>query len=83
MLNIINIINRIARHPLNKKQKIKSVFRFFKWQVRSRLFTNPIKVNFVNKTKLLVNKGMTGATGNIYSGLHEYEEMSFLLLNNL
>lgn len=30
-------------------------------------------------TKLVVKRGMTGATGNIYAGLHEFADMSFLL----
>jgi hypothetical protein len=30
-------------------------------------------------SKLLVWKGLTGATGNIYCGLHEFEDMAFLL----
>lgn len=34
---------------------------------------------FVNGSRLLVQPGMTGATGNVYTGLHELEEMAFLL----
>jgi FkbM family methyltransferase len=34
---------------------------------------------FGEKSKIIVKKGLTGATGNIYSGLHEFEDMSFLL----
>ena len=41
--------------------------------------TGLISVPFVSGSKLLVKKGMTGATGNIYTGLHEFEDMSFLL----
>lgn len=36
-------------------------------------------VNFVNGTMLLVEPGMTGATGNIYAGLHEFNDMAFAL----
>jgi FkbM family methyltransferase len=36
-------------------------------------------VPFVNNARLLVNPGMTGATGNIYCGLHEFEDMAFVL----
>jgi FkbM family methyltransferase len=39
----------------------------------------PVAVNFVNKTKLLVAPGMTGATGNVYTGLHEFHDMAFAL----
>lgn len=28
---------------------------------------------------LVVKRGMTGATGNLYAGLHDFEDMSFLL----
>jgi len=38
-----------------------------------------VAVNFVNKTKLLVAPGMTGATGNVYAGLHEFYDMAFAL----
>ena len=30
-------------------------------------------------TRLAVRRGMTGATGNIYCGLHEFEDMAFVL----
>jgi len=36
-------------------------------------------VPFVNNTRLLAKSGMTGATGNIYCGLHEFEDMGFVL----
>jgi FkbM family methyltransferase len=34
---------------------------------------------FVGSTLLLVEPGLTGATGNVYVGLHEFEDMSFVL----
>jgi len=34
---------------------------------------------YIENTRLLVETGMSGATGNIYFGLHEYESMSFVL----
>lgn len=36
-------------------------------------------MRFVNQTRLLVESGMSGATGNIYVGLHEFEDMGFVL----
>ena len=36
-------------------------------------------VPFAENTRLVVRHGMTGATGNIYCGLHEAHEMGFLL----
>jgi len=40
---------------------------------------SPVAIPFVANSRLLVARGMTGATGNIYCGLHEFEEMGFVL----
>mgnify|MGYP001626460328 CR=1 FL=1 len=77
--SIFSIINFIISHPLNKNNKIKSVIRFIKWQINTKLNSYPIIYPFTDKAKLIVQKGMTGATGNLYCGLHEFNEMSFLL----
>ena len=69
----------IVTHPLNKKRKLASLRRFAFWQISSRLAPGPIAISFVNESKLLVSPSMTGATGNIYVGLHEFEDMSFVL----
>jgi FkbM family methyltransferase len=34
---------------------------------------------FVNGSKMFAQSGMTGATGNLYVGLHEFAEMAFLM----
>jgi FkbM family methyltransferase len=36
-------------------------------------------VPFIENTHLKVSRGMHGATGNIYCGLHEFEDMGFVL----
>lgn len=50
-----------------------------RWQIGARLNPYPIVYPFTAKSKLLVARGMTGATGNLYCGLHEFAEMGFLL----
>lgn len=37
--------------------------------------------DWIEGAKLAVRRGMTGATGNIYCGLHEYADMRFVLDN--
>lgn len=39
----------------------------------------PMAVPFTSNTRLLMEAGMTGATGNYYCGLHEFEDMAFVL----
>ena len=71
--------NAVNSHPLASKHKLKAYFKFVKWQISQTLKPGVRKISFAGNTLLLVKKGLTGATGNIYFGLHEFEEMSFLL----
>lgn len=76
--SIAKTISFIVKHPLNYDSPKSAVLRFVIWQVRCRL-SKEIVFNWIEDAKLIVRKGMTGATGNIYCGLHEYADMSFLL----
>lgn len=69
----------ILNHPLNRDAKLKALARYLKWQIGSRILPGPVAVPFVNDLRLLVSPGMTGATGNLYCGLHEFEDMAFAL----
>lgn len=79
LLGVWDTLRFITHHPLNKNRKLAAIRRFVWWQVSSRLAPGPIAINFVNDSTLLVSAGMTGATGNIYTGLHEFEDMSFVI----
>lgn len=72
-------VNFILNHPLNKRHRLSAVFRFLKWQIKSRIYSGPHIYPICEKSSILVEKGLTGATGNLYSGLHEFEDMGFLL----
>lgn len=70
----------LIKHPLNCKNKFKALLSFVNWQIRLRL-VNPYEIvtSFTSKSKFIVKKGRTGLTGNLYCGLHEFEDMMFLL----
>lgn len=78
-MSILTTFKFITNHPLNSKNKFRAILRFIKWQIRLRTATNPLVYSFTEKSKLIVERGMTGATGNLYCGLHEYTDMFFLL----
>lgn len=78
-MGTINTIKFIVQHPLNKRRQFKAIRHWLTWQIGSRLVPGPVAISFVNDTMLLVAAGMTGATGNIYAGLHEFQDMAFLL----
>ena len=50
-----------------------------RWQIGSRILKSPVVMPFVEDAVLVVEPGMTGATGNLYCGLHEFADMAFVL----
>jgi len=79
MLQLIDTLKFIYTHPLNRDDKLGSIVRFIKWQISSRLWDTSFVYDWIGNAKLLISNGMTGATGNVYVGLMEYEDMSFVL----
>ena len=69
----------IFSHPLGKKHKLKALLRFFVWQVQTGFTASLIVKPFISPVKFYARKGLTGVTGNIYTGLHEFNDMGFLL----
>lgn len=68
----------ILAHPMNRGRPVAALARFAKWQFQSRL-QDEVIFDWIDGAKLAVRRGMTGATGNIYCGLHEYVDMRFVL----
>ncbi len=69
----------IRSHPIGSRSMRASLSRWIRWQVVSRTLPYPIVTPFANGTSLIVEPGMTGATGNVYVGLHEFADMALLL----
>ncbi|MBK9983464.1 MAG: FkbM family methyltransferase [Saprospiraceae bacterium] len=78
-MSVLPVLKFITNHPLNRNHKFRAIWRFVKWQINVRLNPYPIIYPFTEKAKLAIQRGMTGATGNLYCGLHEFDSMSFLL----
>jgi FkbM family methyltransferase len=78
-MNIFRIIRSIITHPLNKGNKILALWRFLRWQIGIWLLPYGIIYPFIEHTRFIAQKGLTSATGNIYCGLFEYQDMLFLL----
>jgi FkbM family methyltransferase len=56
-----------------------TISRCARWFLASRIVEGPLAVPFVSNAKLLVSRGMRGATENVHTGLSEFVDMSFLL----
>jgi FkbM family methyltransferase len=79
ILALRNVAQLLFGHPLNRANRGAALARFVSWQVSARLMKSPIAFPFVNDTRLLARKGQSGATGNWYCGLHEPNDMGFVL----
>jgi FkbM family methyltransferase len=74
-----NTVRWIWSHPLTGHDRTAALLRWGRWQIGSRILPGQVVAPFVEGTVLLVAPGMTGATGNLYVGLHEFPDMAFVL----
>lgn len=72
-------IKFIYNHPFNSKNKLNGLLQYFKWQIVCRINKHPIVYPYTEHSKLLMWKGLSGADGNFYCGLVEFDDMGFLL----
>lgn len=79
IISVLKTMTFLLAHPACRNKILSAVSRFLRWQIATRLMPFPIAIPFVNGMYLVATRGMTGATGNWYCGLHEYEDMSFVL----
>ena len=66
-------------HPLVDSNKLSGFRRLLIWQIKSRLWGKDYIHSWIGGSKFYVKNGETGLTGNIYTGLHEFSDMGFLL----
>jgi len=78
-MGLLDLVKYVWRHPLNADGRAAALGRVARWQIASRLIQGPVALPFVDDTHLFAARGMTGATGNWYCGLHEVDEMAFVL----
>lgn len=78
-MSAINTIKFIISHPISKGRVLSSLLKYFRWQLGTRLIKGDVVYEWVNGSKIIVRRGETGLTGNIYVGLDEFSDMGFLL----
>jgi FkbM family methyltransferase len=79
IIEILALIKFITSHPLNANKKCKSIITFIKWQIGIRLLKKKVISPWVNDSVFICGLSETGLTGNLYTGLIEFEDMAFLL----
>lgn len=79
-MRLITLIQFVLAHPLNRGHRFGAMARLLRWQFLTRVSHDfSFVVPFTDQTVLRMGRGMTGATGNLYCGLHEFTEMAFVL----
>ncbi len=76
---MLKTLGYIWNHPLASRARFTALGRYLRWQIGSRVLRAPVVLPFVQNSVLAVERSMTGATGNVYCGLHEFADMAFLL----
>jgi FkbM family methyltransferase len=74
-----NLVRGLMAHPIAQRRPVRTAARIAGWQALSSLSNGPHTMDWINKSKLVVSRGMAGATGNLYYGLHEFADMAFVL----
>ena len=77
--SIFSTLKFISVHPLSSQNRVAALKRYFGWRLGSRLMPFPVAMPFVEGTFLFAERGMSVESGNIHSGLHEFNDMGFLL----
>lgn len=79
-LKLKRTFNFISSHPLTRKHVFRSIGRIIYWQLQTILKPDSeIEKTFIKPVKFYARKRRAGVTGNIYTGLHEFNEMGFVL----
>lgn len=76
---MIRTIKRLMNHPLNRGRQISALAGFLKWQLSCRLFPDRVIYNWIDGARVIVSPGERGFNGNIYSGLNDFSDMSYVL----
>jgi len=76
---LLHTLSFIVKHPLNRKRPLQALGRFAWRQLRSRLMPGPVEFDWIGGTRFYAYRGEGGVTGNIYAGLHEFEDLAFVL----
>lgn len=79
MVSMRHTLRFLLNHPLAARRRWPTLARFARWQLTSRGGAKPVVHDWLEGVRFLVRRGETGLTGNLYAGLHEFEDMAFVL----
>lgn len=75
----LKTIQTILNHPLNKDKKLSALATFFKRGLAIRIHPYAMVYPFVENTFLIIERGMSSAELQVYTGLYDTDEMLFIM----
>lgn len=75
-----SILAYVRKHPVGRRDPLGVVLRMARWHVGNMAHAGLRPYPWVGGSTLLAEPAMTGVTGNIYYGLHEFVEMAFIAM---
>jgi FkbM family methyltransferase len=78
-MSLIGTLQFVVNHPLNRDRRARALLGFLKWQIGSRLVPGPVVMEWVAGARMIVRPGDTGMTQNVYCGLQDFEDMTYML----
>jgi len=79
MLPLLHTLKFITGHPFNRGHEMAALAGYLRWQIGSRLLPGGVICDWVDGSRMIVSRGETGLTGNLYCGLHEFGDMAYVL----
>ncbi len=77
--NTVRVLNGIIRHPMNRNRKMGALAGYIRWQIGIRLLGSPIVYEWLPGVRAVVRREDIGMNKNIYHGLHDVNDMAYLL----
>ncbi|MPR35576.1 FkbM family methyltransferase [Salmonirosea aquatica] len=75
----LKTIQTILKHPLNINNKLSALTTFFRRGIATRIHSYPMVYPFIENTFLVIEKGMSSAELQVYTGLYDTNEMLFIM----
>ena len=72
-------LNYLLKHPLARRRPLYTLLHYAYWQISTRVQAQPLVVSWIGGTRLWFQRNWLGISGNLYTGLHEFAEMAFVL----
>lgn len=79
IIKAYRILRIVWNHPLCRERHLDMLCRFLKWHISGRLAPGDVAVDWVNGSRFLARPWHYGFSTNVYCGLLEFNDMSFLL----